>query len=127
MANDNLSKIQRLIKHVLIWIVFGYCYQSAVSLCIKMAADAQPNFPLISAFLYSIGFNLLVGHLITKYDNFWPIIGAIFIGVVGLIIVPLVLFGSAGLLDFKLLGGILCSLPICTFIVGLIKQKLSKN
>ncbi|MBQ4832359.1 hypothetical protein J8L70_03810 [Pseudoalteromonas sp. MMG010] len=127
MSANNLTRSQRVIKHVLIWIVFGYCYQSSSSLMVRMAADAQPENEIITAFFYALGFNVLVAHLITKYDKFWPIIASIVIGTVGLIVVPLILFGTTGLLEFKLLAGILCTLPICTFIVGMIKRKLTKN
>ena len=123
----NLTTSQRLVKHVLLWIVFGYCYQSAINLLIKMAADAQPDATLITAFVYGIGFNVLTAHLITKYDTHWPVIGAAFIALVGLVLVPLVLFGSGGLLAWPLLVGFLFSLPLCSYIVGKIKVKHSKN
>ena len=124
---SSLSTSQRLVKHILLWIVFGYCYQSAVSLLIKMAADSQPANPLITALVYTLAFNILAAHLITKYDQYWPIIGSVFIGVVGLIAVPLLLIGESGLVSLSLLVGILFSLPLCCYIVGLIKVKVGKN
>ena len=123
----NLTSSQRLLKHFLLWTVFGYCYQSAQYLLVKMAFDAQPDFPLITAFLYGLGFNVLAAHLITKYDHNWPVIDSVFIGLVGLVIVPFLFSGQAGLLALPLLVGILFSLPICCYIVGLIKVKLGKN
>ncbi|ASM49878.1 hypothetical protein PESP_a1817 [Pseudoalteromonas espejiana DSM 9414] len=123
----NLTTSQLLLKHVLLWTVFGYCYQSAISLLIKMAADAQPDAVLITAFIYGIGFNILTAHLITKYDTHWPIIGSAFIGFVGLVAVPFILFGSAGLIASPLLVGFLFSLPLCSYVVGKIKLKHSKN
>ncbi|MBB1370851.1 hypothetical protein RB215_07125 [Pseudoalteromonas sp. HL-AS2] len=125
--STNLSTSQQLIKHILLWIVFAYCYQSAISLLVKMALDAQPNNPVITAFVYALGFNILVAHLITKYDKFWPVISSVFIGLVGLVVIPFLLFGASGLLTLALLAGILCSLPVSTYIVGLIKVKHSKN
>ncbi|WP_338363166.1 hypothetical protein [uncultured Pseudoalteromonas sp.] len=119
----NLNTSQRLIKHVLLWVVFGYCYQSAINLLIKMAADAQPESMLITAFMYGIGFNFLTAHLITKYDTYWPVLGSAFIGVVGLVCLPLILFGSAGLIAWPLLVGFLFSLPLCSYLVGKIKAK----
>ncbi|TMO98069.1 hypothetical protein CWC14_06945 [Pseudoalteromonas sp. S3260] len=107
--------------------MFGYCYQSAISLLQKMAIDAYPNNALMMTFLYGIGFNILSGHLITKYDNYWPVWGAFYIGIIGLVAVPLLLVGVAGLLSMSLLVGILLSLPVCTFAIGLIKEKLNKN
>ena len=123
----NLSTSQQLIKHVLLWTVFGYCYQSAITLLVKMASDAQPENSLITALVYCVGFNILAAHLITKYDKHWPVIGSIFIGCVGLLGVPYLLFGKSALLAIPLLAGILFSLPLCSYIVGLIKVKLSKN
>tara|TARA_B110000211_G_C13643755_1_gene362851 strand:- start:108 stop:494 length:387 start_codon:yes stop_codon:yes gene_type:complete len=123
----NLSTSQRLIKHILLWTVFGYCYQSAVNLLVKMALDAQPDYPMATALIYGLGFNILTAHLITKYDTVWPVIAAAFIGFVGLIAVPFILFGGSGLLATPLLVGILFSLPLCSYIVVLIKVKLSKN
>ncbi|HDY92542.1 hypothetical protein WNY79_07930 [Pseudoalteromonas sp. AS84] len=123
----NLSTSQQLIKHVLLWTVFGYCYQSAITLLVKMASDAQPENSLITALVYCVGFNILAAHLITKYDKHWPVIGSIFIGCVGLLGVPYLLFGESALLAIPLLAGILFSLPLCSYIVGLIKVKLSKN
>ncbi|WP_024612824.1 hypothetical protein [Pseudoalteromonas sp. TB64] len=124
---SNLSTSQLLIKHILLWTVFGYCYQSAISLLIKMAADIQPANSLITALVYAIGFNILAAHLITKYDKHWPTLGSIFIGIVGLIAVPFLLSGVSGLLAYPLVAGILFSLPLCSYIVGLIKVKLHKN
>lgn len=92
-----------------------------------MALDAQPNNPVITAFVYALGFNILVAHLITKYDKFWPVISSVFIGLVGLVVIPFLLFGASGLLTLALLAGILCSLSVSTYIVGLIKVKHSKN
>ena len=123
----NLPTSQKLIKHLLLWTVFGYCYQSAISLLAKMAVDAQPEYPLITAFAYGLGFNILAAHLITKYDKHWPVIGSAFIGLVGLVAVPFLLSGESGLLAIPLLVGILFTLPLCSYIVGLIKLKLSKN
>ena len=117
----------QLLKHILLWTVFGYCYQSGMSVLIKMAADAQPEHPLITAFAYGVGFNILAAHLITKYDKHWPVIGSAFIGLVGLVAVPFLLSGESGLLAIPLLVGILFTLPLCSYIVGLIKLKLSKN
>ncbi|MBT2151724.1 hypothetical protein [Pseudoalteromonas tetraodonis] len=107
--------------------MFGYCYQSAISLLQKMAIDAYPDNALMMTFLYGIGFNLLSGHLITKYDHFWPVWGAFYIGIIGLVAVPLLLNGVVGLLPMSLLVGILLSLPVSTFAIGLIKEKLNKN
>ncbi|MBA6409090.1 hypothetical protein I6F50_02515 [Pseudoalteromonas sp. NZS127_1] len=123
----NLPTSQKLIKHLLLWTVFGYCYQSAISLLVKMAIDAQPEYPLITGLIYGVGFNVLAAHLITKYDKHWPVIGSVFIGCIGLLVVPFLLFGESGLLTMPLLVGILFSLPLCSYIVGLIKLKLSKN
>lgn len=117
----------QLLKHILLWTVFGYCYQSGMSVLIKMAADAQPEHPLITAFAYGIGFNILVAHLITKYDTKWPLVASVFIGVVGLVAVPIVIGGTASLLTFSLLAGFLFSLILSCFIVGLLKVKLNKN
>ncbi|MBE0359309.1 hypothetical protein PALI_a0551 [Pseudoalteromonas aliena SW19] len=117
----------RLIKHILLWTVFSYCYHSAITLLVKMAADAQPEYPLITALIYGVGFNLLTAHLITKYDKHWPTIASIFIGFVGLIVVPFLLSGKVGLLTLPLLAGILFSLVVSSYIVGLLKVKLSKN
>ena len=125
--SPELSFSKRLLKHILLWTVFGYCYQSAISLLQKMAIDAYPDNALMMTFLYGIGFNLLSGHLITKYDHFWPVWGAFYIGIIGLVAVPLLLVGVTGLLSMSLLVGILLSLPVCTFAIGLIKEKLNKN
>jgi hypothetical protein len=122
-----LSKSKQLIKHILLWIVFGYFYQSGISLLGKMALDAQPDNPLIATFFYAFGFNILVAHLVTKYDEHWPVIGSVFIGLVGLVAVPFLLFGTTELLTLPLLVGILFSLPLSTYVVGLIKIKLNKN
>jgi peptidoglycan/LPS O-acetylase OafA/YrhL len=118
---------QRLIKHILLWIVFAYCYQNAISLLVTMANDAQPDHVILTAFLYALGFNILTAHLVTKYDTYWPVIAAAFIALVGLVVIPLLLFGTSGLLSFPLLAGILFTLPLCTYVVGLIKVKHSKN
>ncbi|MBW4967685.1 MULTISPECIES: hypothetical protein [unclassified Pseudoalteromonas] len=123
----NLPLSAQLLKHILLWTVFGYCYQSGLSVLIKMAADAQPDHPLITAFVYGVGFNIIVAHLITKYDTKWPVIASIFIGVVGLIAVPIILGGTSSLLTSPLLVGFLCSLVLSCFIVGLLKVKLDKN
>ena len=41
--------------------------------------------------------------------------------------IPFLLFGRSGLLAYPLLAGILFSLPLCSYVVGLIKIKLHKN
>ncbi|WP_211183744.1 hypothetical protein [Pseudoalteromonas arctica] len=128
MSQQNqLNTTQRVLKHVLLWSVFGYCYHSAINLLVKMAMDAQPEHILVTALLYCLGFNLLVGHLITKYDKYWPEIAAIFIACIGLLVVPVLLVGTQAILSRPLLAGILISLPILTFAVRLIKRKLTKN
>ncbi len=128
MSQQNqLNTVQRVVKHVLLWTVFAYCYHSAINLLVKMAIDAQPDAVLLTSFVYCLGFNILSGHLITKYDKHWPVIGAFFIGVVGVVVVPAVLVGTHALLSRPLLAGILISLPVFTFAMGLIKQKLNKN
>jgi hypothetical protein len=119
--------LQRLIKHILLWIVFAYCYHNAISLLVTMAADAQPDNALLTAFIYALGFNMLTAHLVTKYDTYWPVIGAMFIAIVGLVAVPFMLFGASGLLSIPLLVGILFTLPLSTYVVALIKAKHSKN
>ena len=50
-----------------------------------------------------------------------------FIGVVGLVAVPIIIGGTASLLTFSLLAGFLFSLILSCFIVGLLKVKLNKN
>ena len=92
-----------------------------------MAADAQPMHMVLAGFIYCAAFNILVAHLITKYDKRWPIAASLYIGLVGLLVVPLLLLGSGGLLDFILLGGILFSLVLSCYLVSLLKAKLSKN
>ncbi|MFY8328232.1 hypothetical protein [Pseudoalteromonas sp. ZZD1] len=122
-----LNILQRLLKHSLLWVVFAYCYHSAINLLVKMAIDAQPDAVLVTSLLYCLGFNVLTAHLITKYDKYWPVIGACVIGVVGLILVPIIFVGAHALLSRELLAGILISLPIFTLIMGIVKQKLHKN
>lgn len=128
MSEQNqLTATQRVLKHVLLWTVFGYCYYSAINLLVKMAIDSQPEQGLITSLAYCVGFNVLSAHLITKYDKHWPEIAAIYIGVFGLLVVPLVLVGTQALLSWPLLAGILISLPIFTFAMRSIKRKLLKN
>lgn len=124
---SQLNTFQRILKHTLLWVVFAYCYHSAINLLVKMALDAQPDQPLITSLLYCLGFNVLSAHLITKYDAYWPVIAALIIGVVGLIVVPILFVGTHALLSQELLGGILISLPVFTFGMTLIKRKLNKN
>jgi hypothetical protein len=107
--------------------VFGYFYQSGIKLLSKMAVDAHSDSPLIATFVYAFGFNILVAHLVTKYDEHWPVIASVFIGLVGLVAVPFILFGKNELIELSLLAGILFSLPLSTYVVGLIKVKLNKN
>ncbi|WP_372762815.1 hypothetical protein [Pseudoalteromonas sp.] len=126
-ATPQLSTAQRLIKHSLLWLVFAYCYQNAISVLVAMALDAQPDHAQLTAFIYAVGFNLLTAHLITKYDKYWPLIAAAFMAIVGLVVIPVLLFGASGLLSLPLVAGILCTLPLCTYIVGLIKVKHSEN
>ena len=114
---SNLSKSQLLIKHILLWTVFGYCYQSAISLLIKMATDVQPSNVLITSLVYCLGFNVLAAHLITKYDKHWPVIGSIFIGLVGLVAIPFLLFGRSGLLAYHYL---LEFYSVCRYVVMLL-------
>jgi len=122
-----LNTFQRILKHTLLWVVFAYCYHSAINLLVKMALDAQPDQALITSLLYCLGFNVLSAHLITKYDTYWPVIGAVIIGVVGMVLVPIIFVGTHALLGKELLAGILISLPVFTFAMGLIKLKLNKN
>jgi hypothetical protein len=68
-----------------------------------------------------------VAHLITKYDTKWPLVASVFIGVVGLVAVPIIIGGTDSLLTFSLLAGFLFSLILSCFIVGLLKVKLNKN
>jgi len=122
-----LNTFQRILKHTLLWVVFAYCYHSAINLLVKMALDAQPDQALITSLLYCLGFNVLSAYLITKYDTYWPVIGAVIIGVVGMVLVPIIFVGTHALLGQELLVGILISLPVFTFAMGLIKLKLNKN
>lgn len=124
---NQLSTTQRVLKHVLLWSVFGYCYHSAINLLVKMAIDSQPEQVLVTAMAYCLGFNILSAHLITKYDKHWPEIASIYIGAFGLLVVPLLLVGPHALLSRPLLAGILISLPVFTFAMRFIKRKLPKN
>jgi len=92
-----------------------------------MAHDAKPEHSLLTAIAYGIGFNTLVAHLIGKYDKHWPIIAASYISLGGLLVVPLVLTGTAGLMNVYFIPVMVISLPIATFIVEKIKQRISLN
>ena len=121
------SKLQRIIKHLLLWSVFSYFYHSGVTVLVAMAHDAKPEHGLLTAIAYGIGFNALVAHLIGKYDKHWPIIAASYISLGGLLVVPLVLTGTAGLMNVYFIPVMVISLPIATFIVEKIKQRISLN
>ena len=92
-----------------------------------MAHDAQPDYGLLSSIAYGIGFNVLVGHLIGKYDKHWPVIAAIFIAVVGLVVVPLILMGQASLKDTYFILAMVISLSVATLVIEKIKQRISLN
>ncbi|MGO2076426.1 MAG: hypothetical protein ACTJH9_14580 [Pseudoalteromonas sp.] len=122
-----LSKPQRIIKHILLWTVFSYCFHSAINLLVKMALDAEPDNALLTAIIYCLGFNVLTAHLITKYDKHFPVIAALFIACVGLIVVPLIFVGAAALLASELIAVICISLPLLTLLVAFLKRRAEKN
>ena len=70
---------------------------------------------------------LLVGHLISKYDKHWPLIAAAVIATVGLIAVPLVMFGKEGLMNGIFIASMIATLPVSTFVIAKIKQRISAN
>ncbi|MCF2899568.1 MULTISPECIES: hypothetical protein [unclassified Pseudoalteromonas] len=127
MSASTPSTPIRMIKHVLLWCIFSYFYHSGINVLVAMAHDAQPDYGLLSSIAYGIGFNVLVGHLIGKYDKHWPVIAAIFIAVVGLVVVPLILMGQASLKDTYFIFAMVISLPVATLVIEKIKQRISLN
>ncbi|HCV01926.1 hypothetical protein AAEU31_13815 [Pseudoalteromonas sp. SSMSWG5] len=127
MSASTPSTPIRMIKHVLLWCIFSYFYHSGINVLVAMAHDAQPDYGLLSSIAYGIGFNVLVGHLIGKYDKHWPVIAAIFIAVVGLVVVPLILMGQASLKDTYFILAMVISLPVATLVIEKIKQRISLN
>ncbi|AXV65350.1 MULTISPECIES: hypothetical protein [Pseudoalteromonas] len=126
-TSESSSTFKHLIKHILLWSVFSYFYHSGVNVLVAMAHDAKPEHGLLTSIAYGIGFNVLVGHLIGKYDKHWPVIAALYIASVGLLIVPLVILGKAGLMDVYFIVAMILSLPTSTFVIEKIKQRISLN
>ncbi|WP_105180864.1 hypothetical protein [Pseudoalteromonas sp. T1lg21] len=126
-TSESSSTQMRIIKHVLLWCIFSYFYHSGINVLVAMAHDAQPDYGLLSSIAYGIGFNVLVGHLISKYDKHWPLIAAAVIATVGLIAVPLVMFGKEGLMNGIFIASMIATLAVSTFVIAKIKQRISAN
>ena len=126
-ASESSSTLMRIVKHVLLWCIFSYFYHSGINVLVAMAHDAQPDYGLISSIAYGIGFNVLVGHLIGKYDKHWPVIAACVISTVGLIAVPLIMLGKDGLMSGFFIASMIATLPVATFVIDKIKQRISVN
>ena len=117
----------RFVKHVLLWCIFSYIYHSGINVLVAMAHDAQPDYGLLSSIAYGIGFNVLVGHLIGKYDKHWPTIAAFVISSIGLIVVPLIMLGKEGLMSGFFIASMIATLPVATFVIDKIKLRISAN
>lgn len=127
MTDVTMQQLLNVLKHILFWVVFAYCYQNAIDVLTEMAFDAHPEHPLTFAWLYVCAFNILSAHLIVKHEKNWPIVSASFISVVAMLVIPLFLTGTYDLLSTSLLVGILISLPLLVFVFIMIKEKLPKN
>ncbi len=126
-VSESSHPYKRIVKHALLWCIFAYFYHSGINVLVAMAHDAQPDYGLLSSIAYGIGFNVLVGHLIGKYDKYWPTIAACVIATLGLLVVPLFVLGRDGLLSSFFIVSMIVTLPLTTFIIDKIKLRISAN
>ncbi|CAH9060306.1 hypothetical protein PSECIP111951_02253 [Pseudoalteromonas holothuriae] len=112
-----------VVKHASLWIVFGFFYLSGLEMALRLAIDGQQYPTLLKTLGLIFIFNLLVGHLITKYETYWPMLASVTVSLVG--IAGFGYYYTQRLVQYSVeLGlGLALSLPLATFIVQKFKAQ----
>lgn len=118
---------QNIIKHAVLWIVFSFFYVSGLDMALTLAIDGQQYPTLVNTLLYTFLFNLLVGHLITKYEKLWPFICAVIVSSCGVIGFGTYFGESLVQYSMELRLAQVLSLPFATFVVIEIKKWMAKQ
>ncbi|WP_404340082.1 hypothetical protein [Pseudoalteromonas mariniglutinosa] len=124
---SHFTSAQRIIKHLLVWLILAYCFNSAINLLTLMAQDAHPDHALLAAAIFCCAFNVLTAHLISKYERHWPFIAAVIIACVGTLAIPFFTAAQSTVENLFLTAMVIISLPIATFIIVKIKQRNRRN
>ncbi|TMO56567.1 hypothetical protein [Pseudoalteromonas aurantia] len=111
-----------IIKHCALWIVFSFFYLSGLEMALVLAIDGQPEPTLTSTLGYTFLFNLLVGHLISKYEKLSPVFSAIVISLCGIVGFGYIFSNTLTGYSQELLAGLVVCLPVATYLVLQIKQ-----
>ena len=111
-----------LIKHCTLWIVFSFFYLSGLEMALVLSIDGQQDPTLLKTLGYTFLFNLLVGHLITKYEKIAPLIASIIIGLCGVVGFGYYFSNTLAGYSAELLSGLMVCLPFATYLVLQIKQ-----
>jgi hypothetical protein len=116
-----------LVKHCTLWIVFSFFYLSGLETALVLAIDGQSEPTLTSTLGYTLLFNLLVGHLISKYEKISPVISSIVISVCGVLGFGYMFTDNLVGYSHELLACLVICLPVATILVLQIKQWQSQK
>ncbi|MBQ4863588.1 hypothetical protein J8L98_18050 [Pseudoalteromonas sp. MMG013] len=111
-----------LVKHCALWIVFSFFYLSGLEMALVLSIDGQQDPNLVTTLVYTFLFNLLVGHLISKYEKLSPLLSAIIISLCGVFGFGYYFSETLSGYSAELIAGLLVSLPFATYTVLQIKQ-----
>jgi hypothetical protein len=96
-------------------------------MALQLSIDAQQDPNLLNTVLYTFLFNLLVGHLIVKYEKLWSLFCSTSVGAFG--IVGFGYFFTEQLIDYskELKLALVLSLPFATFVVIELNKLIDKQ
>jgi hypothetical protein len=116
-----------LVKRFSLWIIFSFFYVSGLEMALQLSIDAQQDPNLLNTVLYTFMFNLLVGHLIVKYEKLWSLFCSTLVGAFG--IVGFGYFFTEQLIDYskELKLALVLSLPFATFVVIELNKLIDKQ
>ncbi|AZZ98342.1 hypothetical protein [Pseudoalteromonas sp. R3] len=114
---------KQVVIHSSLWVIFSFFYLSGLQAALVLAIDGQEYPSIWITLLYTFAFNLLVGHIITKYEKLFPMIAGVVISVFG--VVGFGCYFTDRLVGYsnELIIGLTLSLPFATFMVREFKLK----
>ncbi|WP_440053224.1 hypothetical protein ACSLBF_09745 [Pseudoalteromonas sp. T1lg65] len=110
-----------VVKHCSLWVVFSYFYLSGLNMALTLSIDGQQDPDIRYTLLHIFVFNLLVGHLINKYEKRWPFLASIIISCFAIIGFGHYVSDTLILYSDELVIGLLLLLPLATFSVQKIR------
>ncbi|MCF2909324.1 hypothetical protein L1285_13455 [Pseudoalteromonas sp. DL2-H2.2] len=114
---------KQVVIHSSLWVIFSFFYLSGLQAALVLAIDGQAYPSIGITLLYTFIFNLLVGHIITKYEKLFPMIASVVIAAFGVVGFGCYFTERLAGYSNELIIGLTLSLPFATFIVREFKQK----